>query len=207
MRNIRNGDYMLRKLENEIVKECAPTLAGIKMANLFNYRFVSEDEFDSEIKTANMNLNEKGVYIEVLRKTNMSSLIYVYRPSKLFKAVNNDDVWNILSSYGYIERSIQACINTLKERLMTQPCFPHEIGLFLGYPVEDVKEFIFNKGQNCKCCGVWKVYYNEQESVRTFARFKKCSEVYQKVFIGGRTLNQLTVNIWFTQHKYAQALN
>ena len=64
MRNIRNGDYMLRKLENEIVKECAPTLAGIKMANLFNYRFVSEDEFDSEIKTANMNLNEKGVYIE-----------------------------------------------------------------------------------------------------------------------------------------------
>ena len=163
---------MLRKLENEIVKECAPTLAGIKMANLFNYRFVSEDEFDSEIKTANMNLNEKGVYIEVLRKTDMSSLIYVYRPSMLFKAVNNDDVWNILSSYGYIERSIQACINTLKERLMTQPCFPHEIG-----------------------CGVWKVYYNEQESVRTFARFKKCSEVYQKVFIGGRTLNQLTVNI------------
>lgn len=81
MRNIRNGDYMLRKLENEIVKECAPTLAGIKMANLFNYRFVSEDEFDSEIKTANMNLNEKGVYIEVLRKTDMSSLIYVYRPS------------------------------------------------------------------------------------------------------------------------------
>lgn len=62
MRNIRNGDYMLRKLENEIVKECAPTLAGIKMANLFNYRFVSEDEFDFEIKTANMNLNEKGIY-------------------------------------------------------------------------------------------------------------------------------------------------
>ena len=175
MRNIRNGDYMLRKLENVIVKECAPTLAGIKMANLFNYRFVSEDEFDSEIKTANMNLNEKGVYIEVLS--------------------NTDAARTILSSYRYIEPSIQACINILKERLMTQPCFPHEIGLFLGYPVEDVKEYIFNKGQNCKCCGVWKVYYNEQESVRTFARFKKCSEVYQKVFIGGRTLNQLTVNI------------
>ena len=78
---------------------------------------------------------------------------------------------------------------------MTQPCFPHEIGLFLGCTVEDVKEFIFYRGQNCKCCGVWMVYYFEQESVRTFARFKKCSEVYQKVFIGGRTLNQLTVNI------------
>lgn len=155
MRNIRNGDYMLRKLENEIVKECAPTLAGIKMANLFNYRFVSEDEFDSEIKTANMNLNEKGVYIEVLRKTDMSSLIYVYRPSMLFKAVNNDDVWNILSSYGYIERSIQACINTLKERLMTQPCFPHEIGLFLGYPVEDVRSsfLIKDRTANVVVCG------------------------------------------------------
>ena len=30
MRNIRNGDYMLRKLENEIVKECAPTLAELR---------------------------------------------------------------------------------------------------------------------------------------------------------------------------------
>ena len=93
---------MLRKLENEIVKECAPTLAGIKMANLFNYRFLSEDEFNSEIKTANMNLNEKGVYIEVLRKTDMSSLIYVYRPSMLFKAVNNDDVWVMTTRRGFI---------------------------------------------------------------------------------------------------------
>ena len=117
---------MLRKLENEIVKECAPTLAGIKMANLFNYRFVSEDEFNSEIKTANMNLNEKGVYIEVLRKTDMSSLIYVYRPSMLFKAVNNEEVWNILSSYANKERRIQTSNNTHKERLITQPSKPHK---------------------------------------------------------------------------------
>ena len=36
--------------------------------------------------------------------------------------------------------------------------FPHEIGIFLGYPLADVAGFIRNKGRNCKCIGTWKVY-------------------------------------------------
>lgn len=185
---------MSSRLEAQIVIECAPTLAGIKTANLFNYRYNSRTDFMMELDEANKELNIKGLYIRALRCSDTSALIYVYRRSLLFKDINKDEVWNILLSYGYSVRNVDEAIKKLEIRLDESGCFPHEIGLFLGYPAQDVKEFILNKGQNCKFCGVWKVYSDEQESVRTFKRFKKCSMVYKKVFTGGRTLNQLTVN-------------
>lgn len=36
-------------------------------------------------------------------------------------------------------------MNRLAERIQQEPQFPHEIGIFLGYPVEDVLGFIENK--------------------------------------------------------------
>ena len=71
--------------------------------------------------------------------------------------------------------------------------FPHEIGVFLGYPLEDVIGFIKNSGQNSICTGCWKVYYNECEALKLFKRYKKCREVYQRLFKQGKTVLQLTV--------------
>ena len=67
------------------------------------------------------------------------------------------------------------------------------IGLFLGYPLGDVIGFIKNAGQNCKCVGCWKVYYNECEAIKAFARFKKCTNVYVRLWNQGRSVRQLTV--------------
>ena len=71
--------------------------------------------------------------------------------------------------------------------------FPHEVGLFLSYPPEDVLGFILNKAYNHKCIGCWKVYGDEQEAKKQFARYDKCSHIYQRLFREGRSLWQLTV--------------
>ena len=73
-----------------------------------------------------------------------------------------------------------------------QSC-PHEVGLFLGYPLADVVGFIENEGKNCKCAGCWKVYGNEAAARRRFAQFKACRYIYAYQFQNGRTLSQLTV--------------
>lgn len=41
-----------------------------------------------------------------------------------------------------------------------QEDFPHEMGILLGYPVEDVEGFIINNGKNELYTGYWKVYDN-----------------------------------------------
>ena len=64
------------------------------------------------------------------------------------------------------------------EKLRKDSEFPHEIGLFLGYPAEDVKGFIENKAASSKCSGCWKVYGDEQTAMNLFEEYK---EVYRNL--------------------------
>ena len=47
-------------------------------------------------------------------------------------------------------------------RLRRESDFPHEVGLFLGYPPRDVEGFIREKARRAKCTGAWKVYGDEE---------------------------------------------
>ncbi|MBR1390842.1 MAG: DUF3793 family protein [Lachnospiraceae bacterium] len=180
-------------LENRLIEYCAPTLAGIKSASLFSYFYQDRENASRELKRANVLLNERGVCVEALLWREDSVLVYTYRPKHLQMELNRAGVLELLSGYGYRDCDIGHCIRHLKQRLHSESCFPHEIGLFLGYPLEDVKGFIENKGKNCKSCGLWKVYCNETEKEKLFAKFTKCTEVYMRVFRAGRKLSQMTV--------------
>lgn len=180
-------------MENWIVQHCAPTLAGLKTANMFSYKFSSMEELQGEVLESNQILNEKGVYVEILKIGLSKALIYVYRKERLQKDLKKPGVLSLLLRYGYENDDLHDCLEYLKIRLKEFECFPHEIGLFLDYPLLDVIGFIEQGGKNCKCCGIWKVYSNECETQQLFARFKKCTEVYKRVFARGRTLTQLTV--------------
>ncbi|SDM54919.1 DUF3793 family protein [Lachnospira pectinoschiza] len=195
------------KIEMDLIRECAPTLAGLKTANLFNYKFDDLTNMHKELARINELLNVKGVYVRILRKSMTRALLYVYRPVRLAKDLTNPLAVSLLKKEGYgdyIKKTsprecsmIEICekaIKFLTRRVNESECFPHEIGLFLGYPAVDVKGFIEQKGQNCKCCGFWKVYGDEESSKMKFEQYRKCIEVYKKVFLQGRSLCQLTVS-------------
>lgn len=180
-------------LDLKLVEHCAPTLAGMKTANLFNYRFTSIDALQEEIQAENQKISGKGVWIEVLKVNEEQALLYVYRRKRLEADLQKEGVKELLEKYGYTEGTAEGCLRHLKERLSQYECFPHEIGVFLSYPLGDVIGFIEQKGKNCKCCGVWKAYCNEQETMALFEKFRKCTDVYRKVFAEGRSLMRLTV--------------
>ena len=100
---------------------------------------------------------------------------------------------NLLRKYGYQDTDPHHAISHLIERLEENGTFPHEIGLFLGYPLDDVIGFIVNKGKNCHCIGCWKVYCNKEEAERTFCKYKKCTDVYNRLWRNGRSIQKLTV--------------
>lgn len=54
-------------VEKKMIEHCAPTLAGLKTANMFNCRFSSMDTLLEEIQEVNEKLNRKGVFIELLK--------------------------------------------------------------------------------------------------------------------------------------------
>ena len=180
-------------LDKYLVEHCAPTLASLKTANVFRFAFASLIEFENHLNAWNKNLNPKGVAITALQVRDGTALVYVYRPAKLKQDLKQDGVASFLSRYGYRCFHADAALDRLRKRLDQTTEFPHEIGLFLGYPLGDVKGFIQNSGKNSKCCGSWKVYCNESETEKLFEKFQKCRLVYCRLFLEGRSVIQLTV--------------
>lgn len=180
-------------LESGVIEHCAPTLAGMKTAGLFNYFYYEKQVVLDELDLVNAKLNPRGVYVEALLWREKSVLLYVYRLKHLQNELLRPGAMELLEQYGYTCREADNCIRHLKARLYNYDCFPHEIGIFLGYPLEDVKGFIENNGKNCKSCGMWKVYCNEAEKQKLFQKFAKCTTVYMQVFNKGRQLTQMTV--------------
>lgn len=183
-------------LDKLLVAHCAPTLGGLKTANLFSCPLSCYEELDAMLSEWNKGLNPKGVYLHSLGFRGSRALIYVCRSLMLAEDLQSGGVRELLGEYGYREFDPDSCIERLRERLRDCPVFPHEIGLFLGYPLEDVKGFIENCGQNYKCKGDWKVYCNECDAVKRFMKHRKCREIYTKLYENRvRSVYQLTVAV------------
>lgn len=179
--------------EEIIIRHCSPTLAGLKTGNLFTCSFDERAELIIFLREWNNKLKSKGVRLIPLRIHEYKALIYVYRPSKLCKDFKNEAVCDLLSQRGYCTENCEKCVTHLMKRIRQNDDFPHEIGLFLGYPFEDVKGFIENKAACAKYVGCWKVYGDADKAKIEFERLKKCTMIYQKQFKNGKSLIGLTV--------------
>ena len=180
-------------LEVALVRYCAPTLAGLKSGSLFNYSYLSLDYLLERIKHWNERCWEKGVRMTILSSGRGKSLVYVYRADKLKQDWASPNISEFLESIGYDPRDPEQSIALLSRRTKEKGAFPHEIGLFLSYPFEDVIGFIENKGKNCKYCGCWKVYSDETACKKLFQKYKKCTSVYCDCFLRGVSILKLTV--------------
>ncbi len=179
--------------DDVVVRHCAPTLAGLKTGNLFTTSYETEEQLDSDITRLNAVLGAKGLRVRKLRADHGRALIYVYRPGLLRSDLGSEDARRILRRFGYGEVGTENCIARLMERIGENDGFPHEIGLFLGYPPEDVQGFIDYGGRACKSCGYWKVYGDVQEAEKQFRRFTRCTGVYMKCLRMGTPFEKLAV--------------
>ncbi len=176
-----------------IVRHCSPTLANLKTGNIFTCDIESEEKLRENLRCLNRTMVKKGLRVLPLRYKEGRALIYIYRPVKLSGDLKNRAAESILRSHGYCPESPEKCIVHLMKRLGENGEFPHEIGLFLGYPPEDVKGFIDNNAKCCKCVGCWKVYGDEEAAKKTFAKYKKCTDLYCAKLSEGKSIERLTV--------------
>ena len=175
--------------EELIVRHCAPTLANLKTGSLFVCPITDRPSFFSSLRSLNELLVPKGLRALPLRIREYSALVYLYRPTRLKKDLEDPAAIKILQDHGY--SCYGKCLPKLIERVRASEEFPHEIGLFLGYPPEDVQGFLDHRP--CKCSGCWKVYGDENKAKKTFDLYKKCERVYCQQLARGIDIKRLTV--------------
>jgi len=181
--------------EESLIVHASPTLASIKVSNLYSFTFDSIEDCYRTISKFNAMMNPKGIYIELLKNAGDFYLIYVYRKSQLQSIIRDKNNQTFLEIFGYSALfDLHGYLKVLKKKLCEEKKFPHEIGVFLGYPLEDVKAFIRTEGQNCAVCGEWKAYHDEKSAECMFFKYRHCKEVYLKVYGEGRKLSDMLVS-------------
>ena len=119
-------------LDEFLIRHSAPTLAGLKTANLFWYPWENREELKAVLEEWQKVFQEKGLGLMVMRLHGQRALLYVYRISRLEQDLNRRETRQMLAAEGYAYEKAKEALVCLRQRIQSCAKFPHEIGLFLG---------------------------------------------------------------------------
>lgn len=176
----------MSETEYSLGRNCGMTFAGIKAASMVSIRTEEYGVFEKVTSC----FEKKGFRRFFLRENGDRAVVLIYREESLEKILFDGEISAFLAEYGYRYKNAEGALETLRSRI-TKNDFPHEIGVFLGYPLADVRGLIENPHGGFKLCGYWKVYENESKAAETFARFRRCSECVLKRMDRGERLEEI----------------
>lgn len=177
------------QLDYLLAAYCAPALIGIKPANLVACDRALFPGLPRELRIYREAFAVRGVRFEIVGACEERYLLLVYHMQSLSRQVLEPRVRRLLSRFGYPDTDdLNALLYHLKRRMAQSDGFPHEIGLFLGYPVEDVEGFIAKGGRDCKMTGYWKVYGDAEAASKQFDRLSRVSRAVTRRVERGESL-------------------
>ena len=159
----------------------APVINGLRCACLINLK-TGNSSGDKDITNAwfckkHELLKKYALQAHELTGRNEAGeeflLLLIYKYKALQQALFNKKSSRILAKFGYQTRPLSLESHLLKLENRFSGKFPHEIGLFLGFPPEDVWGYIKNDGNNAMASGYWKVYGNVRRAKSEFAKIKE----------------------------------
>ena len=140
-----SGMDNMKSLQVQLILQCAPFLKGIKIACILNIT----EENSRELYEI---LEGTGIKFKILTRNHGKCLVFLYRRESFSRYLKRTDVREFLGSYGYEDVEPEKMLERLSKRVCQysdgEICFPHEIGAFLDYPIDDVKCFIEKDGKD-----------------------------------------------------------
>ena len=165
-----HGTICRQHIESLFLYHASPVLRKVKPAVLITVKSECAEMWKNRKRAM---CKASDLHLSELRSGKDSSLFLIYDRNGLDKAIKNKRSLGFLKEFGYkTDGSVDEFIEHLSYRL-SHSDFPHEVGVFLGYPLGDVKAYIENEGKNCACCRYWKAYEDVEKAQETWARIDK----------------------------------
>ena len=183
-----SGMDNMKSLQVQLILQCAPFLKGIKIACILNIT----EENSRELYEI---LEGTGIKFKILTRNYGKCLVFLYRRESFSRYLKRTDVREFLGSYGYEDVEPEKMLERLSKRVCQysdgEICFPHEIGAFLDYPIDDVKCFIEKDGKDSLFSGYWKVYNNPGRAKMIFWAYDKAKTSVVNEYLIGKSIRDI----------------
>lgn len=164
----------LKNIEIQLALQCAPLITGLKVSNLLIVSLENAGQVTAIIEKSGLS------YYKMLQ-TKEKVTFLLYRRKQLEEFLCRREIRHFFRQEGYQVFQFGRILRTFQMRYATYMKeggeFPHEMGLLLGYPLEDVRGFMENEGKYFLYSGYWKVYENMTKKIRLFRKFEVAKEM------------------------------
>ena len=188
----------------QLALQCAPVISGIKISNLLTIPAKSLRELSVVLKKTELSFR-------ILYPGRERLVILIYRETELKEYLEREEVMAFIYKCGYETSDISKIFPVFVKRYMRymelKQDFPHELGLFLGYPIEDVEGFIKENGKNYLYSGYWKVYKDTELKIRLFKNYERVqTEIVRLLYEGLDIMDIITnySNIGHSKEEYSK---
>lgn len=181
---------MEKRLRQSIARQCAPVLMDVKPSNLL---ILTREEEGVFLQMEGFH----GISCLCLYAGEKKSTWLLYRKDRMEAELLWPHIREFIKEYGYREDdTLDELLHRFRKRFSDykdgRTEFPHEMGVFLGYPLHDVKGFIEQKGRNYLCSGYWKVYRDEVKARDTFRLYETVRDMVLQMVDAGRDLYEVS---------------
>jgi hypothetical protein len=201
-----SSDQILKRFSNpldcltaHLMLECSEVLAGVKPANLISIvnrtrpcgrnLYQIWQHHQTELTTHLNKLN-----IIVLKSRSQALLLLCFNNDHLERHLAHVGIRSMLQKAGYKNgASCEELVTELCCRIDMDDSFPHEIGLFIGYPAKDVAAFMGMVNLPFACQGLWRIYGNPTQSLELAERYRCCRQRMGAILATGN-LNSLDLS-------------
>lgn len=183
---IQNVD--LQDMEMQIALQCSPLISGIKISNLL----IIPSEQLQGVKCI---LERTTFSYYIINTTSDKATLLLYDEHRINSYLKDWRARNLLRRMGYSDIDLQAVLTQFSQRyrsyMRIKGEFPHEMGVILGYPMEDIEGFIENHGKNFLCIGYWKVYENAPAKKKLFQQYERVTKRNLKMVSHGIHIDEV----------------
>lgn len=166
MNNYTQPYDIVRGIQELAAGQCAPVIFNIKPSNLL----IIDKKYARALKSL---IDTTGLKARCFEHTDDRQVWFLFREEALTRQLFEPANRAFIEEFGYrenmdLDEMLACAARRFRMYKKGEIDFPHEMGIFLGYPLADVQGFIKHKGRNCLCSGYWKVYDNVHQARETF---------------------------------------
>ena len=164
----------------------SPVIAGVKPASLLRISNCCKarefQHYDSFCIYQEEIMNSLKLEYMVMKNNDTDIQVLFYDSEIMKRRLIAPEVSQLLYEHGYGEfKSVKLSLDKLRSRFcMTE--FPHEIGVFLGYPVKDVRGFI-NRSEAPVFTGkgLWRIFGEPTESLNLMEQYRLAEKLGRRI--------------------------
>lgn len=181
-------DITIESFQNFLMVKLAPVLIGIKPALLLGMcncqkgfkrkdLFLQWETYKNDIaKSFNISFSE-------LKSSPKGKQVFFYSKKSLLAVLQDKENRDFLKKFGYGDNlTLSGYLNQLKKRF-NEKSFPHEVGVFLGYPISDVKGFVEKRGDCFVLRDRWQIYGCPKKSLNIIDSHRRSEKVFLSMIL------------------------